>query len=453
MPGKKNRGVLKIEDIITATCGKIIFSNSNIFTGISIDSRTIQEGELFIALKGEKFDGHDFLLEALRLGSGAIVKASPIELILGKTIICVEDTLKALQEIAHHMRLKRNIPVIGVTGSNGKTTTKELIASILSSAFRVLKNDGNLNNHIGLPLTLTKIMETDEVAVLEMGASNQGDIKELCEIALPDYGVLTNISPSHLEGFKDMETLRRTKLEILDNVNVVVVNADDPLLMEGVHASGFRGRVVRYGIQNEAEIYATDIRPHEKGFIFVLHIGKNDSIEVHPKILGRFNIYNILAAASVAHLFKIDLKDIKNAIESFASIPMRFEVKELKGIQVISDVYNANPASMEEAIKELIRLKKERAIAVLGDMLELGPYRDEAHRSLIRWMSGLPIDIIVAVGPLMSSAASEFSRKVYTFQNSIEAREKIKDICKEGDTILVKGSRGMSMERVLENVI
>jgi UDP-N-acetylmuramoyl-tripeptide--D-alanyl-D-alanine ligase len=296
---------------------------------------------------------------------------------------------------------------------------------------------------------LTKIDEEDEAAVLEMGASAPGDIKELCEIALPDYGVLTNISPSHLEGFKDMEAMRRTKLEILNYIRVAVVNADDSFLMEGIQASGFKGKIVRYGINNEAEISATDIRLHEKGSSFLLHIGKN-TIEVHPMISGRFNIYNLLAAASVGHLFHIKLWDIKKVIDSFVGIPMRFEIKELEGIQVISDVYNANPASMEEAIKELVRLRKKRAIAVLGDMLELGSYGDEAHRRLVRWMSGLPIDIFVAIGPLMSSAASEFSGNVYTFQSSIEARETIKSICKEGDTLLIKGSRGMSMERVLE---
>lgn len=450
MLGNKIKGVLKIEDIIAATGGKVIRNNAHVFTGVSIDSRTIQEGELFIALRGERFDGHDFIQEALQVGSGAIVKFPPPGFIKGKTIISVEDPLKALQKIAHYMRFKRDIPVIGVTGSNGKTTTKEIMASILSSAYGVLKNAGNLNNHIGLPLTLAKISEADEVAVLEMGASAPSDIKELCEIAVPDYGVLTNISPSHLEGFKDMETLRRTKLEILNYIRVAVVNADDSFLMEGIQASGFKGRKIRYGIKNDAELYATDVRLHEKGSAFLLHIGKEKYIEVHPKISGRFNIYNLLAAASVGHLFNIDLRDMKNVIDSFASIPMRFEIKELKGLQVISDVYNANPASMEEAIKELVRLRRERAIAVLGDMLELGPYGDEAHRRLVRWISGLPIDIFVAVGPLMSSAALEFSGRVYKFQSSTEAREMIKEIFKEGDTVLIKGSRGMNMERVLE---
>lgn len=446
---EENTDMLTIEDIIAATGGKAIYSNSNAFTGVSIDSRTIKEGELFIALRGSRFDGHNFLNEALDKGSGAIVSFPQVKPVKGKTIIYVNDTLKALQTIARYVRLRREIPVIGITGSNGKTTTKELIASILGTGYRVLKNTGNLNNHIGLPLSLTRIRNADEIVVLEMGASGPGEIKELCDIAVPNYGVLTNISQSHLEGFKDLETIRKTKLELLDYISIAVVNADDPFMMEGVRVSGFKGWLIRYGIKNSAEIYATDIRLHEKGSIFNLHTGENKSIEVHPKISGMFNIYNLLAAASVGYLFNIDLLNIKDAIDSFTGVPMRLEFKELNGIKIISDVYNANPASMEEAIKELVRIKKGRIIAVLGDMLELGSYGEEAHRRLGRLMSELPIDIFIAAGPLMTFAASEFKGSVYKLQSAVEAGRLLRDISKKGDTVLIKGSRGMNMERVL----
>jgi UDP-N-acetylmuramoyl-tripeptide--D-alanyl-D-alanine ligase len=446
----KTMGILKVEDIIKATSGKIICSNSNIFTGISIDSRTIKEGELFLALRGSRFDGHNFLNEALKRGRGAIVNFQPAGAVKDKTIIYVNDTLKAFHEIARYMRLKRDIPVIGITGSNGKTTTKELIASILSSRYTVLKNTGNLNNHIGLPLSLTRLDDADEIVVLEMGASAPCEIKELCEISIPNYGVLTNISQAHLEGFKDIETIRRTKLEILDYINVAIVNADDTFMMEGLRKSGFKGQVIAYGIKNPAEIRATDIRLREKGSVFNLHAGENKSIEVYPKLAGMFNIYNLLAGASVGYLFNIDLPDVKNAIDSFTGVPMRLELKELNGINFISDVYNANPASMDEAIKELIRIKRGRIIAVLGDMLELGSYEEEAHRRLGRLMSGLPIDIFIAVGPLMAFAASEFSGRVYKLQSAGEAGKLLRDICKKGDTVLIKGSRGMNMDKVLK---
>ncbi|MEW6002117.1 MAG: UDP-N-acetylmuramoyl-tripeptide--D-alanyl-D-alanine ligase [Nitrospirota bacterium] len=442
-------GMLEIEDIIAATKGKVIHGNITSFTGVSIDSRTIKEGELFIPLKGERFDGHDFLKEALRTGGGALVNFPGVEPVNNKTIVCVKDTLKALQDIARYIRSRRNIPVIGVTGSNGKTTTKELIASVLNERYRVLKNTGNLNNHIGLPLSLVKLSETDEVVVLEMGASAPGDIRQLCRIALPDYGVLTNISQAHLEGFRDIQTVTKAKLELLDYCGSIVVNSDDPLLMEGIRDSGFKGRLIRYGIKNYGEIYASDIKLSESGSKFLLHTEDN-YVEVHPKISGAFNIYNILAAASVGYLFNLDLTDIKNVVDSFTGIPMRFELKEFRGVRIINDVYNANPGSIEEAVKELIRLGKGRVIVVLGDMLELGSYAEQAHKRLGRWMSELPIDIFIAVGPLMSLAASEFSGIVYKFQNSIEAGGLLREICTKGDTVLIKGSRGMRMERILE---
>ena len=445
---RKIEKMLTVTDIIAATAGRVVRMSSDSFTGISIDSRKIQKGELFIALRGSRFDGHDFLDEALKMGEGAIVNLQtgfPED----KTIIFVKDTLKALQDIAHSVRLKRSIPVIGITGSNGKTTTKELTASVLGTAYRVLKNTGNLNNSIGLPLSLTKISEDDEVVVLEMGASAPGEIKELCDIASPDYGVLTNISPSHLEGFGDLPTVRKTKLEILDTVSIAVVNADDLFMMEGIRGSGFKGMIVRYGIENHAEISASEIRLQEKGSSFTLHTPEGKPVEVSPKISGVFNIYNVLAAAAVGYLFHIDLPDMKKAIDSFAVVPMRLEIREWEGVRIISDVYNANPASMEGALKELVRIKTKRAIAVLGDMLELGHYEEEAHRSIGRLLSELPVEIFIAVGPRMAFAASEFKGDVYTLPSAPEAGRLLREIREKGDIILIKGSRGMHMEKVL----
>jgi UDP-N-acetylmuramoyl-tripeptide--D-alanyl-D-alanine ligase len=443
-------GMMTTEDIVAATGGEVVCSGPESFMGVSIDSRKIREGELFIALKGERFDGHDFLSAALDKGSGAIVNLRESKPVKGRTIICVKDTIKALQGLAHYLRLKRNIPVVAVTGSNGKTTTKEVAASILNTHYKVLKNAGNLNNHIGLPLSLTNIEDGDEIAVLEMGASAPGEIKGLCDIAAPDYGVLTNISPAHLKGFGDMETVRRTKLELLGAVGVAIVNADDLFMMEGVQNSAFKGTIIRYGINNPADVQASGIRLHEKGSSFVLHVQGGKAVEVNPKISGMFNIYNLLAAASVGCLFNIDVQQMKTAIDSFAGVPMRLEFRALNGVTVISDMYNANPASMEEALKELVRIRKARAIAVLGDMLELGVYAEEAHRRLGRLMSGLVVDIFIAVGPLMGLAASEFKGRVYKLGSPSEAGKLLRDIGEKGDTILIKGSRGMGMEKVLE---
>jgi len=454
---------LTIEDIIKATGGKVIYSNGNshAFTGVSIDSRTIKDGEMFIAIRGAKFDGHNFLYKALEIGRGALVNFPPVEPVRGKTIIYVKNTLNALQDIAHYVRMRSNISVIGITGTNGKTTTKELIAAILGTGHRVLKNTGNLNNQIGLPLSLIRLCDDDEIVVLEMGASIPGDIKELCGIAAPDYGVVTNIGPGHLEGFGSIEVVRATKLELLDAVRGVVVNADDAFLMQGL--SKYNGKIITFGIENKADVFAKDINIKERGSTFLLCIGADRCIEISLNIAGTFNIYNALAAACIGNIFNIALKDMKAGIESFKGVPMRLEIKELLGAIVISDVYNANPASMEEAVKELIRLRKGRAIAVLGDMLELGSYAEEAHRKLGEWMSKLPIDVFIAVGPLMAITQSSFaqpgrcdsipSRQSFSVATASEAGRILIGLCNGDDTILVKGSRGMEMEKVLETNI
>jgi UDP-N-acetylmuramoyl-tripeptide--D-alanyl-D-alanine ligase len=441
---------LTIEDIAAATGGEILCREAGFFSGICIDSRKILKGELFIALKGDRFDGHDFLPQALEKAGGAIVHSPAAVGISGKTVILVRDTLQALQDIARFCRKKNDIPVVAVTGSNGKTTTKELTAAVLSTQHQVLRNTGNLNNHIGLPLSLTKISDEDQVIVLEMGASAPGEIRALCKVAVPDYGVLTNIGRAHLEGFRDLETVRDTKIELLETVRVAVVNCDDRFLMEGVQRSGFAGPIIRYGIETPADVRATDIMLRELGSTFRINFGGGHSIRVNARIAGTFNIYNILAAASIGYLFNIDPVHIKNAVDAFTGVPMRMEFREFNGVKIISDVYNANPASMEAALRELARIRKGRTVAVLGDMLELGSYEEEAHRELGRLMSGLSVDIFIAVGHRMGLAASEFHGIAHRLSSSEEAGKLLRNIWETGDTVLIKGSRGMHMERVLE---
>lgn len=440
---------LKINDLLEATGGKLLFGNSNGIKGISIDSRTIKEGELFVALKGARFDGHDFLGEALNRGSGAIVSVPPAAPPRGKAIIHVANTLGALQNIAKYLRKKRGIPVVGITGSNGKSTTKEMTASVLGTRYKVLKNTGNLNNEVGLPLSLLSLTEDHGVAVLEMGASAPGDIKELCEVALPEYGVLTNIGPAHLEGFRSLEAVRATKLEMLDFVSTLAVNADDAFLMEGLEH--FKGRLIKYGTDGSHNVYATDVELGERGSAFTLNMDGSSS-RVKLGIAGQINIINALGAAAVGMAFGLDIESISSGLEGFEGIPMRFEIRDYDGATVISDVYNANPASMEEALKELVRLRKRRAVAVLGDMLELGSYAEIAHRKLGAWMAGFPVDLFIGVGPLMKIAAEEFSSRnkpSVVVENAEEAKRILKERYLEGDTILIKGSRGMQMEIVL----
>lgn len=458
--------VVTLKEVLSATGGRVIYGNADdgVFTGVSIDSRTIGEGELFVALKGQRFDGHNFLKDAMEKGRGAVVSDASAASVRGKTFIRVENTLKGLQAIARSIRMRRRLAVIGITGTNGKTTTKELVASIMGKKHRVMSNTGNLNNQIGLPLSLTRGEENDEFAIMEMGASTNGDIRELCEVALPDYGIITNIGPGHLEGFGSLENVRETKLEIFDAVKTIVLNADDLFLMEGVSlkTEGKKPEIITFGIERSADVYARDIILESRRSVFTLCLA-GGCCEVALHINGRFNIYNALAAAALCHRLGVAPEDIKAGLESFTGVPMRLELKEIAGSLVINDVYNANPASMEEAVRELIRLRKDRAVAVLGDMLELGEYADEAHRRLGRWMAGLPVDVFIAVGEMMMKAADEFSAtrkersavlresgQVLTVPDSASAGKLLSGLCQWGDTILLKGSRGMHMERALE---
>lgn len=441
-------GRLRLEDIVQATGGKALCGNPGEFSGISIDSRNIREGELFVALKGDHFDGHDFINAALTSGAGALVRFSPGELPRNKTLILVRDTLAALQALARYLRSRMVLPVIGVTGTNGKTTTKELISSIFGQRQKVLKTTGNLNNHIGLPLCIAGMEGDEDIMVLEMGSNRRGDIKQLCEIALPDFSVVTNAGPAHLEGFGSLEAVRDTDLEILDFAKVAVVNADDKFLLEGT--KNYTGRLITYGIKNTSDVSAKDIMLGTRGSGFKLCFADKRKTAVNLQLSGTVNIYNALAAASIADALEVGLDDIKNGLESFGGVPMRMEINEMRGALVISDVYNANPASMEEALKELVRLKRKRTIAVLGDMLELGGYAEEAHKKLVRLASDLKIDMLVAVGPEMNRAAKEFKGTCCQAEDADSARSVLLSICDKGDAILIKGSRGMRMEKVLQ---
>ncbi|MBI5640642.1 MAG: UDP-N-acetylmuramoyl-tripeptide--D-alanyl-D-alanine ligase [Nitrospirae bacterium] len=441
-------GRLILDDIVKATRGTAHARIQPDFTGLSIDSRTIRRGELFVALEGDKFDGHDFLQEALSEGAGAIVhrhQARPFE---GKTLIEVGNTLKALQDIAGYLRNKLNVPVIGVTGTNGKTTTKELIAAILRQRHEVLKTSGNLNNHIGLPLSIARMQGTETVMVLEMGSNREGDIRLLCDIARPDLAVVTNVGAAHLEGFGSIDMVRKTDLEILPYVRATAVNADDLFLMAGV--GEFSGKLITYGIDNRADFQAADIILGERGSRFRLCCAGTWEIDVSLALPGKCNIANALAAASVTHEMGSGPEEIKKGLESFSGVPLRMEISEISGILVIRDVYNANPSSMEEAVKELIRLKRKRTIAVLGDMLELGTHAEKAHGELVGRLSALHVDVFIAVGSEMKKAAPAFSGACYRADDAPAARNLLLDLAREGDTILIKGSRGMQMEKVIE---
>jgi UDP-N-acetylmuramoyl-tripeptide--D-alanyl-D-alanine ligase len=322
---------------------------------------------------------------------------------------------------------------------------------------------GNFNNHIGLPLTLLNLESDDEMIVLEMGMNSSGEIRRLCEIAVPSHGVITNIGTAHMGRLGSREAIRDAKLEILEGLNVAVVNADDDYLMKGINnAQNFQGRVVTFGIENEANVMARNVCPSGNGSDFDLEIKEEGSVPVRLGIHGHFNIYNALAAAAASSSLGMSIAEIRKSLETFTGFPMRFEMIRKGGITVINDSYNANPSSMKESLRGLILVgAMGRLVAVLGDMSELDEFSEEEHRSIGRVVSELGVDVFVAIGEKMGLAAKESMRvesenqvqEVYSFTDVDSAEKQIMEILKEGDTVLVKGSRAMLMERIVGDIV
>ncbi len=457
---------LTVAEIVEASQGDLIAGDLQLIVpNISIDSRTIKEGELFLALKGRRYDGHDFLEEALQRGAmGAILSHRPRG--FGQkaqaTIIQVSDTLKALQDIAHYYRKKFALPIVAVTGSNGKTTTKDMIAGILSKKLVTLKAEFSFNNQVGVPLTLLRLSSSYQAAVLEIGMSARGEIAQLAGLVEPTIGVITNVGPAHLRLFTDIEEIAEAKGELVDSLSekgTVVLNRDDGRVW--AMARRVKGNLVSFGIKRKADFQATEVKCLSDGrAVFTL----NGKVRIELPVLGYVNIYNALAAASACSLFQLDLSVVKEGLEGFKAPAMRMQVlsldevhpvrdKSLNGVKVINDAYNANPESMKMALQLLGRLHPDgRKIAVLGDMLELGKWGKRMHRELGK-LAATSCQVLVTAGKLSRNLAEEAilsgMKDVFICENSQEAGKKIAEIIKSGDTILVKGSRAMRMEEAI----
>ena len=431
--------------------------------GVSIDSRKIKEGELFVAIKGDRFDGHDFVPEVMQKGAwGAIVDKSILETQFGKigglpNIIPVEDTLRALQEISFLHRKKFSLPMVGITGSNGKTTTKEMTAGILKQQGPVLKNEGNLNNHIGVPLTLMQLTKDHRAAVVEMGMSAPGEIDLLARLVNPDVGVITNIGPAHLEFLGSLDGVAGAKAELLGNIKAdgtAVLNADDPYFE--TLKKKWTGRVLSFGIEQQADVRAAGIRQDKEFTDFTLE-AEGSKANVRLRAVGRHNIYNALAAAAAALAVGLPLETIKYGLDDFAPVAMRSELKVVKGRTVLADHYNANPGSVKAALETLVTLRPgARSVAVLGDMLELGASSIEEHRAIGRIAARLGVDVLIAVGPQakqMLEGAREAGmpkERLFAARSHAGAAARLAKESKNGDAVLIKGSRGMKMEKILE---
>ena len=457
---------MKVEECLRAIGGKNSSGvGDEFFRGVSIDSRTLKKGELFVCIQGDRFDGHNFIKEAQDKQAAAIVLSEESEMSRVRekapVVIRVKNTLKALQELALFYRKKMPVKVIGITGTNGKSTTKEMTAAITEKKFKTIKTKGNLNNHIGLPLTIFHLSKTDEIAVMEMGMSAAGEIKRLAEIAKPGIGVVTNISEGHLVHLKTLKKVQAAKGELFDSLSekeIAIVNADDPLVLE--LAKSVRAKVITYGIYKGADIKAENICPMDReGFkLSVNFSGKN--IPMCIPFLGECNIYNALAAIATSWSLGIAPDDIKQGLMAAKLLANRFEVSEHRGVTIINDSYNANPRSMKEALKILAKYKcKGRRFFIVGEMLELGDLSKPAHKALGVDVAKYSIDYLVTVGDLSShvaksAVASGMNKKNTAIASGYEcAVAFIKKHSRSGDCLLVKGSRGSKMEEVVRRFV
>lgn len=412
----------------------------------SIDSRSVAPGDLFIAIKGDRFDGHAFVETAFEAGAVAALVSEPVA--SRGRILQVPDTLDALQRLAQWTRAQWGRPVIAVTGSAGKTSTKEIIAALLSSRFAVGKTVGNLNNHIGLPLTLLRIGETAEIAVVEMGMNHAGEIRRLAAIAKPQIAVVTNVGYAHIEAFESIEGIAAAKRELIESLpadGVAVLNSDDGRVAN--FRSAHSGRVLTYGIESEADVRAENLRLGPSGASFTV-----EGVTFVTKLPGRHAVSNILAGLAVAEVLGIPFADLTSSVAGLASGKMRGEASEVRGVKVLNDSYNSNPEAARSMIDVLMREPARRRIAVIGEMLELGAWAEELHRDLGRYAAQQGIDVLVGVhgaSRLAVTEAAAAGREAFFFDDAESAGEFLRGFVQAGDAVLFKGSRGTHVEKAL----
>lgn len=449
--------------VLTATGGQLVHpGEQRTYTGVSIDSRTMEAGDLFCCITGDRFDGHDFLNEIIKKGAHGLIVSDTTKLPSfnegqGPFVVRVADTLKGLQDLAHHYRKQHTLKVVGITGTNGKSTTKELVASITGTCFETLKSRGNLNNHIGLPLNLLRLETAHEVAVLEMGMSARGEIARLAQIAEPDIGLITNVSEAHMERLPTVRDVQAAKGELfaaLNEKDCAIVNADDPLVLE--LAQSLRARKLTFGLNSEADVRGIDIKPGPAlGYVFSLNT-PGASHPVRLPFAGRFNILNAVAAAACGVALGIAPEKIVAGLEQAELMGQRLQVKDHNGMTLLDDTYNANPKSMAEALETLASMQiAGRRYFIIGDMFELGPNEVAAHRRLGEQAVQKNIDYLVAVGERVKDTvdaaknADSTKTKAFLFDTHEEAAAFLKDKAEAGDALLFKGSRGAQMEKTL----
>ncbi len=436
-------------EIAKVVCGRLSGAEEATVKSISTDSRALQKDALFIAIRGENFDGNRFIAAAFSEGAAVVIGQEEAVAPAGCAYIRVGDSVKALGALAAYHRKKFSVRTVGVTGSVGKTTTKEMIAAVLSASYHTLKTEGNFNNHIGLPLTILRLTKAHEAAVIEMGMSARGEISYLTKIAKPDVAVITNVGLSHIESLGSQENIRCAKLEIAEGLpegGVLFVNGDDPFLQD---LSLPHARVVRFGFDNAA----CEIRGKLSGENSFSVFGMEFSVPVG----GKHNLYNALAAVAVGRECGVPAEKAREGLLNYRPDGVRqTEVEIRPGIVVLCDYYNASPASVSVALEMLKSGNAKRRIAVLGDMLELGEIGEACHRAVGEKAAAFGIDMVLTRGPL--SAFTAHSAKeggvplVESFTENDALASYLADILEEGDRVLIKGSHGMKMEEIFEKI-
>ena len=455
---------MKIKDILKVTNGKMLIGDENLVCeSFSKDTRTIQNGDIYIGIKGENFDGNKFWKQALDNGAVGViiqdVEVSTEELknYKDKTVIKVEDTLKALYEIAKYKRSLYDIPVVAITGSVGKTSTKDIIASVVSTQYKTLKTEGNNNNNIGLPLTILKLKD-HEALVVEMGMNHFGEISLLTDIAKPTFAVITNIGTSHIGNLGSRENILKAKLEILEGMKIpkIIINNDNDLLHNWYNENSEKLEIHTFGIENNSEVMGQDIKMKEESSEFT---AVTDSKETNIKVPvgGEHFVYNALCAMTVGMVLNISVDKIQYGIESFELTKKRMDIKKLEnGAMIINDAYNASFESMKVSLEFLANHTGERKIAVLGDMFELGEYSEELHRKVGKEVVKNNIDMLICAGEnakyIIEEAKKSSKIETYFMHNNEEIVENLSQKLRKGDVVLVKASNGMKFFEICQKL-
>jgi UDP-N-acetylmuramoyl-tripeptide--D-alanyl-D-alanine ligase len=456
---------LTLAELVRATQGRLAAGRpEGALGGVTIDSRAAVPGSVFFAIRGHRQDGHAFVADALARGARTLVLTrlpAGIGLPEDVGIVVVDDTTQALGRLAAFHRGRHAIPVVAITGSNGKTTTKELVALVLSRRFRVLRASGSFNNQWGLPLTLLGLGPEDQAAVVELGMSAPGEIAALARIAQPTVGVVTTIAPAHLEFLGSLEGVQKAKGELVEAIppeGIVILNADDPLVLGLVRAA--RGRVVTFGADARADVRVVDLASAADGLTFSLRSGST-TVSVRLPLPGRHNAGNAAAAAAVGQVLGVSLAEAAGALADAVAVRGRLVWHEAGGVRVLDDTYNANPPSLRAAL-DVLREAGEaagfgRTWVILGDMLELGALSETAHRDAGAWIAALPVAGLLAVGARARTAATAAQAvgcpDVTTWETPEGAAARLAGRLAAGDRVLVKGSRGMRMERAVETLL